>query len=839
MIVSTLRSTSTRHNDNLPACKLFVLPIDPDKMIKNHQPADVWLLLLAILGLLVTIWLFPQTYPQAGMFGSKSRDEIVRQAGAILDSLQFQRQRLEPIVDFRLNRELAAFGQVNFSTAQANDMFRRDLPAFFWNVRYSNPSLIKSLLQSGSAEERAKLALEQQLYSDARLQLDTHGRLLAIDCNANSSADSLPLYPQAAQALALQLLAFSPLGDTSGVILEKTRTTKGKNHVDYEFIWKVPAPMVGLKARLEATVQNTRIQHWQLHYTPEISVYKSEFILQLLSRVLAFLLITLWAGYYFFKKLRADEISLKAGRPAAIWAAISFIAATLTDTTQPFFSQLLNAILSPGFIVLGFIILYGTGESLMRNLGHDRLLGFGAAQHGRWWFRPVGESFWRGAALALLLLGSVTILLNGVGPWARLYFNPQIENEILRHYTATIPSLSVFGETFYYSLFIECGYRLFLVSALSRFVDKKWMIAVLVGLVNALWPLPWLEIAPFAFAFLVHFLVGMALTLFYLRFDLLTTLAAMLSLPLLLHGFSFLHTGKIINPFHGWTLLALPLLFILGGQVIRRAGKTEIDTRALQPDYLDRLAEKERMKRELEIARQVQLSFLPRQLPKLPGLDIAALCIPANEVGGDYYDFVKLSDHHLGVLIGDVSGKGVSAAFYMTLTKGIIKSSVQENLSPAQVLIRANQLFYDNVERGIFVSLIYGVFDLEKRLFTSARAGHNPILLRRRQQPHATFVSPGGLALGLERGEIFARNIHEQTTVLNDGDVFVFYTDGFTEAMNGRHEEFGESRLLAVLSNGIDTSSQDTINNLRQAVQIFAGEAPQHDDMTMVVVRVL
>jgi serine phosphatase RsbU (regulator of sigma subunit) len=312
-----------------------------------------------------------------------------------------------------------------------------------------------------------------------------------------------------------------------------------------------------------------------------------------------------------------------------------------------------------------------------------------------------------------------------------------------------------------------------------------------------------------------------------------------LSLPALLYGFSFLYAGKILNPLHGWTLLALPMLFIIGGQLIRRFGKTEIDARALQPDYLDRLAEKERMKRELEIARRVQLSFLPRQLPKIDGLDLAALCIPANEVGGDYYDFVKLDKNRLGVLIGDVSGKGVSAAFYMTLTKGIIKSSVQENLSPSQVLIRANQLFYENVERGIFVSLIYGVFDLEKRTFTSARAGHNPILLMRRLQQNAVFVSPQGLALGLDHGEVFARNIQEQTLVLNNGDVFVFYTDGFTEAMNGRAEEFGESRLIEVLSNGVDVSSVDTINNLHNAVQIFTNATQQHDDMTMVVVKIL
>jgi serine phosphatase RsbU (regulator of sigma subunit) len=175
----------------------------------------------------------------------------------------------------------------------------------------------------------------------------------------------------------------------------------------------------------------------------------------------------------------------------------------------------------------------------------------------------------------------------------------------------------------------------------------------------------------------------------------------------------------------------------------------------------------------------------------------------------------------------------------MTLTKGIIKSSVQESLPPAQVLTRANQLFCENVERGIFVSLIYAVFDLPNRIFTTARAGHNPIMLLRRQERNATLVSPKGLALGLEHGELFGRNIQEQSLVINSGDVFVLYTDGFTEAMNGRNEEFSEERMIEILSNGANASSQDTIASVRQAVQRFTGNAPQHDDMTMVVVRVV
>jgi len=809
--------------------------------MKKHSRFDLSLLILAGLGLLLTIWLFPQTYPQAGFRDAKSREEIIRQAENILDHLQIPREGLEAVVDFRPNRQLIAFAQVNFGAAEANRMFSRDLPAFFWNVRYGKPSLMQSLFSGGASEEQIEKALEQHIFGEMLLQFDLHGRLLTLDISAENASDTSALNRQQALSLVFKLVPFSILADTSGLVLEKLQVAMPKKRLDYMLAWKTPAPMVGLSANLEAKIQGARVHQWQMKYSPLIDVYRPNWILKSSARVLAILVLMILLGVFFFKKLRADEMSLKAGLPAAIAAAISIILFYVTDTTMALVGVLAASIFAPAFIMIGFVILYGTGESLMRNLGHNRLLSFEAAQHGRWWFQPVGDSLWRGSALGLFLFGSVTLILHYWGPMAKAYFDPQSDEFMpsLTHYTAVSPFLSVWGENFCYMLFSEVTYRLFLISALARFFRQAWIIAAVAAFVSAMYPIHLFELAPFHFAFVINFLIGLALAIIYLRFDFLTTVTAALVLPLLLHGCGFLYAGKIVKPFNSWALLALPLLFIVAGQIIRRFGRTEIDTRVLQPDYLDRLAEKERIKRELEIARQVQLSFLPRQLPKMAGLDIAALCIPANEVGGDYYDFVKLNDNRLGVLIGDVSGKGVSAAFYMTLTKGIIKSSVQDNLSPAQVLIRANQLFYENVDRGIFVSLIYGVFDLEKRVFTSARAGHNPILLLRRQQQNATFVSSQGLALGLDHGEIFSRNIQEQTQVLNHGDVFVFYTDGFTEAMNEHNDEFGESRMIEALSNGIGQSSHDTLKNLRNAVQIFAGDAHQHDDMTMVVVKIL
>ncbi len=167
------------------------------------------------------------------------------------------------------------------------------------------------------------------------------------------------------------------------------------------------------------------------------------------------------------------------------------------------------------------------------------------------------------------------------------------------------------------------------------------------------------------------------------------------------------------------------------------------------------------MQSELEIARDVQMSFLPVKNPQFKGLDIAAKCIPALEVGGDYYDFVRLDESRLGIIIGDVSGKGTQAAFYMTLTKGFVKALSKTIKSPSEFLIQINELFYENVERGTFISMIYGIFDLKENTLTFSRAGHNPVLARQSDKNEIELLNPVGLALGLEKGQIFSRTIKE------------------------------------------------------------------------------
>ncbi|MCS6807800.1 MAG: SpoIIE family protein phosphatase [Bacteroidota bacterium] len=254
-----------------------------------------------------------------------------------------------------------------------------------------------------------------------------------------------------------------------------------------------------------------------------------------------------------------------------------------------------------------------------------------------------------------------------------------------------------------------------------------------------------------------------------------------------------------------------------------------------KPEFLSLIEETKRLQEEIAAAKSVQKRLLPQQLPELERVRLSAACIPAYEVGGDYYDFFLLDEQRLGVLIGDVSGKGISAAFYITLTKGVIVSQVHSGGSPSEVLHRVNALLYGVMERGKFVSMIYGIYDMVSGEFSFANAGHSPLLIVRTNGEVSPLFSKG-MAIGLDRGQRFEHAVKTVSTKLLQGDCVVLYTDGVTEAMNAEHEEYGEQRMIAAIQSS--SSSADAIVSAVLAdVRKFVGRAHQHDDITLVVLQ--
>ena len=244
----------------------------------------------------------------------------------------------------------------------------------------------------------------------------------------------------------------------------------------------------------------------------------------------------------------------------------------------------------------------------------------------------------------------------------------------------------------------------------------------------------------------------------------------------------------------------------------------------------------ERMEQELLVAQQMQQSLLPQQLPAAPRYDIAARSIPAYEVGGDYYDVLSLDERRLGFVVGDVSGKGVSAALYMAQVKGIFQSLSRDgDASTRDILVRMNTPLCESMERKSFISLLYAVLDIESGTLSFSRAGHCPLLHVRAGK--ARYLQPEGMALGLDAGRRFAESLREERLTLEPDDVVVLYTDGVTEARNAAEEEFASERLAETVADAASRGAHAILDEMLQGVSRHSARAVADDDITVLVLH--
>jgi serine phosphatase RsbU (regulator of sigma subunit) len=260
-------------------------------------------------------------------------------------------------------------------------------------------------------------------------------------------------------------------------------------------------------------------------------------------------------------------------------------------------------------------------------------------------------------------------------------------------------------------------------------------------------------------------------------------------------------------------------------------------------DLLRQAAEKKRLEEELRIAHEIQMSLLPQGPLVMPGVSVTAVCLPAREVGGDYYDFLPLDDHRVGILIADVSGKGTSAALYMAELKGLMLSLSQIHQSPRELLIAANRIIAKHLDARSFITMTYAVLDMQSRTMTYARAGHTPLIYVPAagvDSRCAHILAPDGLVLGLkiDNGETFERLLEEDTLPLRDGDLYLFFTDGISEAMNQQDDCFGETRLGQLAESHAHLPADELRERVLREIAAFVGDAPQHDDMTMIILKV-
>lgn len=253
----------------------------------------------------------------------------------------------------------------------------------------------------------------------------------------------------------------------------------------------------------------------------------------------------------------------------------------------------------------------------------------------------------------------------------------------------------------------------------------------------------------------------------------------------------------------------------------------------------DRVAEQERLKHELELARRIQMASLPHATPRVDGLDVAARSVPALEVGGDFFDYLTNPPNRLGIVIGDVSGKGTSAAFYMSKVQGILRSLHSFDLAPCDLFVRANDLLLSDLEKRWFVTALGAFFDTTTRRLLLTRAGHLPLYHFEKATGHVQPLLPRGIGFGLSPRNVFAAELVQAELQYGAGDAFLLITDGVTEHGNSVDTQFGEERVIAAFRAASDNGASATtiVERLLLELDSFSRGRTPFDDQTLVVVR--
>jgi phosphoserine phosphatase RsbU/P len=245
---------------------------------------------------------------------------------------------------------------------------------------------------------------------------------------------------------------------------------------------------------------------------------------------------------------------------------------------------------------------------------------------------------------------------------------------------------------------------------------------------------------------------------------------------------------------------------------------------------------KQKIEEELKIAKNIQKALIPKTDLEFEGLDIAGMTEPAKEVGGDFFDYIKLNDENFLITIADVSGKGVPAALYMTKLQSLIRFASKLFKTPKSILCEVNKQIYRKLEKNFFVTANLALFNIKSNKMILSRAGHNPVLFFR--EGDCKILRSKGIGLGLDNESIFNENLEEIEIEFQKNDLFVFYTDGLDEAMNANKEEFGLNRIIISILKNLNLSSKDIQTELMKDIKNHRANAEQNDDISLVLIKI-
>ncbi len=797
---------------------------------------------------IISAYIIYIAYPSVNQLGAihltHNSTSITQKGNDLIQQLNLNIERKTEITTLRPNRELLKSVYDAYPFSEANHLIRDKIPGYYWELEWKKPDENVSITSDESKSESVSAG-------DIVLNYDTRGRLLMYRRELNDSLKLNPVSEDEARLVALDFLKrYSPVDPEKGSLTAQYKSTEGfsenkvqrterQNNIDYKFSWKGRSADINRDLLLNVSIRGDIITSYNLSFDlKDIASQSHSSIYSTATAVPFYLVVYILLIIIGYKRIRAYEVSFRLAIIMGLIVGLTFSINlyTLIADSSSGWELWLPLIFSTIFLAAGGFISWAVSETIAREAWKQKFISLDLLTKGYAFHSKVSRAGISGIIGGFLIYLVWTGILFVSEKMMFISFVTKDNSSLVSHFHSISPALSVIDRTIYPGIYITAIFFLFVFSGLKRRFGSLYILipicAVIWGAVN------YNDMLPTYWGVITGVIMGVLFMLYFNYSDVLSILIALIVFNTIDVAVSLFTAGNAYYQQAGYHLIIILFLiavFLIIGLLTR---DKILDYDSITPAFVKNITERQRLQRELEIARDVQMSFLPTKDPEFKGLDIAARCKPALEVGGDYYDFVRLDANRIGIIIGDVSGKGTQAAFYMTLAKGFVKALSKTVNSPSEFLIKLNELFYENVERGTFISMIYGIFDVKEHTLTFSRAGHNPVIAKHSGNKELELLNPVGLALGLEKGRIFNKTIKEIKIHTHPGDAFVFYTDGFTEAMNRFKLEFSELRLTESISKNLDRPAKELLDKTISEVDSFIGKAVQHDDMTMVVVKV-
>lgn len=813
------------------------------------------LILLSLFIALVGIYFSYLLYPGYHMFGaldfSVDKSNITERAEKLAQSFGISTEDLYIDIKLKYKNDLIRKIQTEYGLSKGNEIIRRSVPGYWWDIQMTaaEPDDVKNKeLSNGDTNIIDNL-------ENLHFQYDTHGNLIHFSFTLPDTVSLTPVSYSEAKKIAYDFIQMNTelhqIRDTSlvnnnisilpGVSFddnEKQKTFSRQiqdQSLSYDFKWVVRDEIADCDIEIKMKVSGDKISSFDRDYDVpdkfrEDDIYHGTIGIIL---IIALVIITVIVA---FRKIRSSEIRFRLAVILGITLTVinaieTYFLASRIEGNEKFLAVAISSIFLGGI----FIVIWAVAESVGRETWGDKFIPLDLLIKGHIFHSKMGEGVLRGISI-----GVVSFLVYMVSTWlfSNLFsITVFTTDEYLQDvFGSANPVVLILSHGFWSNLYVLAVNCILVMTLIYNKLQKGQLTIILASIPLAL--MFGGNIQPLYVGLFIKMIAFSILLWGFYRYDILTVFLSLTTFRVLDIGISFINSSDTSMQM-STEIFSLLFGFLMIYAVYALYSKDRVtDFKEIRPALAKFISERQRMQQELKIARDVQMSFLPQHLPTVKGLDIAAKCIPALEVGGDYYDFVKMNPTKLGVAIGDVSGKGTRAAFYMTLVKGFLKALSMKANSPAVLLKELNLLFFENAKRDAFISMVYGIFDLNAKTLILARSGHNPVIMYGKKENKIDMIKTNGLALGLEKGDLFNRMMQETVLPLSKGDVVVFYTDGFTEAMDKNRAEFGEERLQETIKKYSDAPAEEILNNLFREAKKFSRGAKQNDDMSAVVVKI-